>query len=75
MRCIATRYPPQGTRGVSVAQRSNRFGTVPGYFTITRAGATNRAVTVNYSITGTASSARATPPAKPEKPPNGATMI
>ena len=28
----ATRYPPQGFRGVSVAQRSNRFGTVPGYF-------------------------------------------
>jgi 2-dehydro-3-deoxyglucarate aldolase len=28
----ATRYPPQGTRGVSVAQRGNRYGTVPGYF-------------------------------------------
>lgn len=28
----ATRYPPQGTRGVSVSQRSNRYGTVPGYF-------------------------------------------
>ena len=28
----ATRYPPQGIRGVSVAQRSNRFGTVAGYF-------------------------------------------
>ena len=28
----ATRYPPQGFRGVSVAQRSNRYGTVPGYF-------------------------------------------
>ena len=28
----ATRYPPQGFRGVSVSQRSNRFGTVPGYF-------------------------------------------
>jgi len=28
----ATRYPPQGFRGVSVAQRSNRFGTVAGYF-------------------------------------------
>jgi len=24
----ATRYPPQGVRGVSVSQRSNRFGTV-----------------------------------------------
>ena len=28
----ATRYPPKGFRGVSVSQRSNRFGTVPGYF-------------------------------------------
>jgi 2-dehydro-3-deoxyglucarate aldolase len=28
----ATRYPPQGFRGVSVSQRSNRFGSVPGYF-------------------------------------------
>jgi 2-dehydro-3-deoxyglucarate aldolase len=28
----ATRYPPQGIRGVSVSQRSNRFGTVEGYF-------------------------------------------
>ncbi len=28
----ATRYPPQGVRGVSVAQRSNRYGTLPGYF-------------------------------------------
>jgi 2-dehydro-3-deoxyglucarate aldolase len=28
----ATRYPPAGVRGVSVAQRSNRYGTVPGYF-------------------------------------------
>jgi 2-dehydro-3-deoxyglucarate aldolase len=28
----ATRYPPAGIRGVSVSQRSNRFGTVPGYF-------------------------------------------
>lgn len=29
----ATRYPPQGTRGVSMTQRSNRYGTVPDYFT------------------------------------------
>ena len=29
----ATRYPPQGIRGVSVSQRSNRYGTVPDYFT------------------------------------------
>ncbi len=28
----ATRYPPQGIRGVSVSQRSNRYGTVAGYF-------------------------------------------
>ena len=28
----ATRYPPQGFRGVSVAQRSNRYGAVKGYF-------------------------------------------
>jgi 2-dehydro-3-deoxyglucarate aldolase len=29
----ATRYPPAGIRGVSVSQRSNRYGTVPDYFT------------------------------------------
>ena len=28
----ATRYPPEGVRGVSVSQRSNRYGTVPDYF-------------------------------------------
>ena len=28
----ATRYPPHGVRGVSTSQRSNRYGTVPGYF-------------------------------------------
>jgi 2-dehydro-3-deoxyglucarate aldolase len=28
----ATRYPPQGIRGVSTSQRSNRFGTVVDYF-------------------------------------------
>ena len=28
----ATRYPPQGIRGVSGSQRSNRYGTVPDYF-------------------------------------------
>lgn len=28
----ATRYPPQGVRGVSVSQRNNRYGTVPDYF-------------------------------------------
>ncbi len=29
----ATRYPPQGIRGVSVSQRNNRYGTIPDYFT------------------------------------------
>lgn len=28
----ATRYPPHGVRGVSVSQRSNRYGSVPDYF-------------------------------------------
>jgi len=28
----ATRYPPQGTRGVGVLHRSNRFGSTPDYF-------------------------------------------
>lgn len=28
----ATRYPPQGIRGVSVSQRSNRYGSVADYF-------------------------------------------
>lgn len=28
----ATRYPPKGIRGVSVAHRSNKFGTLEGYF-------------------------------------------
>lgn len=28
----ATRYPPEGVRGVSVAQRSNRYGAVANYF-------------------------------------------
>jgi len=28
----ATRYPPEGIRGVSVAMRGNRYGTVPDYF-------------------------------------------
>ncbi|MEO7400683.1 MAG: 2-dehydro-3-deoxyglucarate aldolase [Polaromonas sp.] len=30
----ATRYPPQGMRGVSVSQRSNRYGSVPDYFKV-----------------------------------------
>ena len=30
----ATRYPPQGVRGVSVSQRSNHYGTVKDYNTI-----------------------------------------
>jgi 2-dehydro-3-deoxyglucarate aldolase len=32
MAVAATRYPPQGIRGVSVSQRNNRYGTIPGYF-------------------------------------------
>lgn len=30
----ATRYPPQGIRGVSVGHRGNRYGTVPNYFQV-----------------------------------------
>lgn len=30
----ATRYPPQGVRGVSVSHRSNRYGTIPEYFDV-----------------------------------------
>lgn len=30
----ATRYPPEGVRGVSVSQRSNHYGTVKDYFKI-----------------------------------------
>jgi 2-dehydro-3-deoxyglucarate aldolase len=30
----ATRYPPEGIRGVSVSQRSNRYGTVPNYMEV-----------------------------------------
>jgi 2-dehydro-3-deoxyglucarate aldolase len=30
----ATRYPPEGVRGVSVSQRNNRYGTVKDYFKI-----------------------------------------
>lgn len=30
----ATRYPPQGIRGVAMVQRNNRYGTVPDYFRI-----------------------------------------
>ncbi len=32
MAVAATRYPPRGTRGVGVLQRSNRFGYTPDYF-------------------------------------------
>lgn len=30
----ATRYPPQGIRGVAMLQRNNRYGTVPDYFKV-----------------------------------------
>src|SRR5512134_601785 len=39
----ATRYPPAGVRGVSVSQRSNRYGSVPDYFSLVN---DNIAVTV-----------------------------
>lgn len=39
----ATRYPPAGVRGVSVSQRSNRYGSVPDYFKLVN---DNIAVTV-----------------------------
>ncbi len=39
----ATRYPPAGVRGVSVSQRSNRYGSVPDYFKVVN---DNIAVTV-----------------------------
>jgi 2-dehydro-3-deoxyglucarate aldolase len=39
----ATRYPPEGVRGVSVSQRSNRYGSVPDYFKLVN---DNIAVTV-----------------------------
>ena len=47
----ATRYPPQGVRGVSVAQRSNRYGTVPDYFkSVNDEGATFVAVGSDLSL-------------------------
>nr|WP_272214538.1 2-dehydro-3-deoxyglucarate aldolase [Marinicella sp. W31]MDC2880159.1 2-dehydro-3-deoxyglucarate aldolase [Marinicella sp. W31] len=30
----ATRYPPEGVRGVSVSQRSNRYGAIPDYIKV-----------------------------------------
>ena len=30
----ATRYPPQGVRGLSISQRNNRYGTVQDYFKV-----------------------------------------
>jgi 2-dehydro-3-deoxyglucarate aldolase len=41
----ATRYPPAGVRGVSVAQRHNRYGTVPDYLT-----AVNESIAVMVQI-------------------------
>ena len=41
----ATRYPPEGIRGVSVAMRGNRYGTEPDYF-----AASNQNVTVAVQI-------------------------
>jgi 2-dehydro-3-deoxyglucarate aldolase len=41
----ATRYPPQGVRGVSLSTRANRFGTVPDYLK-----ASNENITVAIQI-------------------------
>jgi 2-dehydro-3-deoxyglucarate aldolase len=41
----ATRYPPEGVRGVSVSMRGNRFGTIPDYHKNS-----NRHVTVAVQI-------------------------
>ena len=36
----ATRYPPQGIRGVAMVQRNNRYGAVPDYFKLANANMT-----------------------------------
>jgi 2-dehydro-3-deoxyglucarate aldolase len=41
----ATRYPPEGIRGVSVAMRGNRYGTVPDYHKVS-----NQNITVAVQI-------------------------
>ncbi|WP_354434727.1 2-dehydro-3-deoxyglucarate aldolase [Martelella mangrovi] len=41
----ATRYPPEGVRGVSVSQRSNQYGTVPDYMKLV-----NKNITVLVQI-------------------------
>ena len=41
----ATRYPPEGIRGVSLAMRGNRYGTVPDYF-----ASSNQNITVAVQI-------------------------
>jgi 2-dehydro-3-deoxyglucarate aldolase len=41
----ATRYPPQGVRGVSLSMRANRFGTVPDYLKVS-----NENITVAIQI-------------------------
>ena len=51
----ATRYPPQGIRGVSVSQRSNRYGTIPDYFTTVNA---HMCVMVQIESVAAASAAR-----------------
>lgn len=51
----ATRYPPQGIRGVSVSQRSNRYGTIPDYFTTVNA---HICVMVQIESLGAAAAAR-----------------
>lgn len=54
MAVAATRYPPEGFRGVSVSQRSNRYGTVPNYF-----AEINRHITVMVQIESRAGTAAA----------------
>jgi 2-dehydro-3-deoxyglucarate aldolase len=41
----ATRYAPEGVRGVSVSMRGNRFGTIPDYHQVS-----NRSITVALQI-------------------------
>lgn len=50
----ATRYPPEGVRGVSVSQRGNRYGSIPGYF-----DTVNQQISVTVQIENQASVAAA----------------
>ena len=50
----ATRYPPEGIRGVSVSQRGNRYGSIPDYF-----ATVNQQISVTVQIENQASVAAA----------------